>query len=323
MNLKLQPCLPPFWAKNGHLQTILGHLIPSPRPIVASQSLNIPLSDGDQLSALYYSQDSDVIIVAWHGLTGSVDSSYMQRTAVIGLELGCSVLLVNHRGCGSGRDLAKSPYHSGRGEDISQVVEYVQSVMGYRKNIVIGFSLGANALLTLLTGLRGTVMPDAALVVNAPVDLQATSLLIQRGWNRIYDFNFVQGCRRDIEYKVKNKLISEKVRIPFWSYLDKVDELYTAPQSGFKDKEDYYASCSTYNRLQNIKTPTVIITAKDDPFIPWQPYLGALRNPNVSLHIENTGGHLGYLSKKGAKGPLFRWLDYATKEVILNFQKML
>ena len=323
MNLKLEPCKPPVWARNGHIQTIMAYLLPSQVPEQTAKKILIPLPDGDQLAARLYEGTSSIVILAFHGLTGNADSNYMSRTAVIALEQGHTVLLVNHRGCGEGRDLAKSPYHSGRGEDISEVIKFSRQMFPGKKQIAVGFSLSANALLLLLTGARGDELPDAAITVNAPVDLKATSQLIKSGWNRIYDFKFVQGCRQEIQYKVKNKLVSRDFKIPFWSYLEKVDEVYTAPESGFKDRDDYYASCSTYDRLQKIQTPTVIITSKDDPFIPWQPYLGALRNPHVHLQIEDVGGHLGYLSDKIYRNNSRRWLDYALEEIFNKFSAQL
>lgn len=320
MKLNLEPCIPPFWARNGHAQTILGYFLPSEKMPSADEKWLVPLSDGDQLSASHYRGDSHLLILAFHGLTGNTESNYMQRTARVAKEQGHSIVLVNHRGCGEGIDLAKLPYHSGRGEDISAVIDFARKKFPNKKILTMGFSLSANALLMLVSGARGQNLPDGAIAVNAPIDLKATSELIKSGLNRIYDFNFVQACRKEIQYKVKNRIIDREINIPFWSYLDKVDELYTAPEAGFKDKEDYYASCSTFHRLQNIQTPTVIISSKDDPFIPWQSYLGALRNPNVHLQIENVGGHLGYLTQKSAVQKTHRWLDYATGEIFNAFR---
>jgi predicted alpha/beta-fold hydrolase len=53
---------------------------------------------------------------------------------------------------------------------------------------------------------------------------------------------------------------------------------------------------------------TVILMAKDDPFIPWQHAVEANPSASVHIHIEARGGHMGYLSRDL---PGHRWLPYA------------
>ncbi|MEZ4749818.1 MAG: hypothetical protein R3B54_04090 [Bdellovibrionota bacterium] len=66
------------------------------------------------------------MVCLFHGLGGSAEADYMQRTARTCLELGLSVVRVNHRGCGEGEGLATEPYHSGRGEDIAAALEFTR-----------------------------------------------------------------------------------------------------------------------------------------------------------------------------------------------------
>ena len=142
--------------------------------------------------------DCQVKILLFHGLTGSTDSNYMHRTALLALERGDTVMRVNHRNCGKGFGLAKGPYHSGRAEDLSSVIAYGKKIFPKHKHIAIGFSLSANALLLLLSGERGTVKPDAAIAVNAPINLEDSAYLLKKGFNRIYDFEFMRLSRRDV-----------------------------------------------------------------------------------------------------------------------------
>jgi uncharacterized protein len=315
--MNIPPCDPPFWAESGHRQTLLGYLLPSGKFTQAGKVHIIPLADGDRLHTTLHEGETQTLILLFHGLNGTTQSNYMARTAKIIRSQGHSAVLVNHRDCGQGFGLATHPYHSGRGEDVSAVVAYYRKAFPKKRIIAIGFSLGGNALLNLLCGLHGTELPDFAISVNAPVDLQACSDSLKLGWNRIYDLRFVWSCRNEIHAKAKSHRIEFDTKIPYFSHLEDIDELYTAPFSGFLNARDYYEKCSTFNHFDKIKTPTILLMAKDDPFITWQPYLNAQRNPHVHLHLEEHGGHIGYLAKAGSSTRKFRrWLDDALNIIL-------
>lgn len=312
--MNIPPCEPPVWADSGHLQTLLGYLIPSEKLRSSGKHMIITLSDGDQVHSEYFEGSSNSLVLLFHGLNGSTESNYMARTTKVAQALGHSVALVNHRDCGQGAGLAKGPYHSGRGEDLSDVIGFYRTLFPKKRIIAIGFSLGANALLNLVCERRGKNQPDFAIAANGPSDLKACADLLQQGFNRVYDLRFVWSCRKEIFEKAKAGRISFSQKIPYFSHLRDIDELYTAPFGGFKNADDYYAQCSTFGHLSNVKTPTVIFMSKDDPFIPWQPYLNARQNPNIYLHLEERGGHLGYLAAQG-RG-YRRWLDDALNIVL-------
>jgi uncharacterized protein len=321
MNLILKPCTPPLWARSGHSQTILGHLLRSPESKATGMRKTIPLADGDQLIANFVEGPSDTIVSLFHGLTGDIAADYMQRTAQVCRSLGHSVYLVNHRGCGEGWKHARGPYHSGRGEDVSAVIEFARNEFPRKKHLAIGFSLGANALLCLLTGRRGSVLPDFAIAVNAPIDLGQVARSLTTGVNRIYDYVFVKLLTAHITKRMEAGLEAKKYLFPRSLTLTDFDSIFTAPAGGFKNREDYYDSCSTYAHLEKIRVPTVLLTAADDPFVSAEVYARARISSSTTLHIEKYGGHLGYLSAKNTPLGNNRWLDYAIHEAIQNFAK--
>ncbi len=120
--LKLEACEKPKWAPTGHAQTILGHLLPSPKLTHKGRRIEIPLPDGDRLIGFIQEGTSKTIVYIFHGLAGSTDSTYMHRTAILAQKQNHTVFIVNHRGCGEGAGLAKNPYHSGRAEDLSAAI---------------------------------------------------------------------------------------------------------------------------------------------------------------------------------------------------------
>ena len=90
--------------------------------------------------------------------------------------------------------------------------------------------------------------------------------------------------------------------------LQEFDDAFTAPLGGFRDRNDYYERSSAMPHLPNITQPTVIIHAEDDPFIDPRDFQRARYGSGIHLHLEQHGGHLGYVS---ANQPYRRWLDYA------------
>ncbi|MBC7371155.1 MAG: alpha/beta fold hydrolase [Bdellovibrionaceae bacterium] len=267
-----------------HFHTLLAHFLPSPILTAKGERHLIRLDDGDQIAGYLHAGTSDYVVSLFHGLTGDSDADYMQRTAILYLAKGHSVFLVNHRGVDPAAGPTKEPYHSGRGEDISQVIGYLRKLMPSKKQIAVGFSMSGNMVLFLLAGRKGTELPDGAITVNAPINLQACSILLGQGFNRVYDLRFVR------------RLISRyEIKLSRWSKLIEVDDKFTAPLSGFKSGQEYYDICSSKPHVQNIQVPTQVMAAEDDPFIPAQDYREAAWPANVEVKIHPRGGHLGYM----------------------------
>lgn len=308
---QLPVLVPPRWARGSHLQTLLGHLLPSNTQTLQGERVIVDLPDGDKLAGSYYEGTRPILVYAFHGLGGSTQADYMKRTLDLCTRRGYHVLMMNHRGCGSGRGLARHPYHSGRGEDLAAVFAHGRQRFPQFNHIAVGFSLSGNALLLLLSGQRGDTLPDGAIAVNAPINLAHAAVWMRRGLNRIYQARFVIKCQRAIKQRREDGLLTVSCSLPPWISLEEVDRRYTAPAGGFRDPADYYQTCSTQNHLAAIKTPTVLLTAGDDPFVPASDYAQAQISPMVYRHIEPHGGHMGYLTRD--QHPVFgrRWLDQA------------
>jgi hypothetical protein len=308
-------CHPPRWAASGHLQTILANYLPGECPRHASQPFHIPLSDGDQLAGRHYPGESEVLVLIFHGLGGDDQAHYVRRTVALARRLGHHVWTLNHRGCGEGRGLAKRPYHSGSADDLGAAFADARERHPGLRQVAVGYSLSANALLLNLGDGLGTALPkpDLAIAVNPPIDLESCAVLIKKGLNRLYDLRFVKRCRRAIHERVADGLIPGIYRTRPWMTLHDFDNAYTAPAIGLRNREDYYHRCSARDHLTKISVPTVIIQSKDDPFIPWQHHAEAVRSAMVHLHLEDHGGHMGYLSRDL---PGHRWLPYALEHYL-------
>jgi hypothetical protein len=301
-------CIPPFWAKGAHLQTLLGHFLPSPEVELPWERLNLKLADGDALRVLLFRGTSGVVVHLFHGLGGSAEADYMRRAAALFAGQGHTVMAINHRGSGEGRGLAARPYHMGCTPDMAAMIQVGRGFFPEHLHAAVGFSLSATVLLLLLGRDGELPQPDVAIAVNPTFDLERASTRLCNGINRVYDLRFVSLLRRHIQDRWELGLLEEPVEIPALTTLREFDELYTARAAGFRNRTDYYAQCDCRPHLRNIQVPTVLLTSKDDPFVPSADLQGADLSSTLHLHEESTGGHMGYVGK-GI--PAFRWLDYA------------
>jgi predicted alpha/beta-fold hydrolase len=305
-------CEPPFWARGPHLQTICANYLPSPVPALPWERIRLDLGDGDALALRALPGSSGVAVHLFHGLGGSADGHYLTRAAARFHAQGHAVLAVNHRGAGEGAGWARNSYHSGSTRDLSAALRFGRARFPGALQVAVGFSISANMLLLLL-GRGGEDLPDRAIAVNPPVDLEACSRRLVVGFNRCYDWYFVRKVRHDVLGRPGAQPLAPT------RTLRAFDALYTAPAAGFPSRDAYYAQCSSGPHLAGIRVPTVILTALDDPFAPGGDVLKCALGPGVQLHAEATGGHMGYLSRN-LEG--FRWLDYALEHYLEQLKSL-
>ena len=91
------------------------------------------------------------------------------------------------------------------------------------------------------------------------------------------------------------------------------DDRVTAPAFGFAGAVDYYARASASPLLSHIRVPTLVIYAKDDPFICVLPETRErlCANPNITLEECEHGGHCGFLGPRGQ-----RWAEERIVEFV-------
>ena len=177
-----------------------------------------------------------------------------------------------------------------------------------------GFSLGGNQSLKL-AGELGDGAPAAlrgVAAVSPPIDLAACADRIRRRDNWLYNRSFLAGMRRRILHA--RHLYPERFgtgRVPRVGSIREFDELFTAPHCGFRDADDYYARASSLQFIARIRTPTLILHAEDDPFIPFEPFRHpSLRdNPHVLLLAPRHGGHVGFVADAAAPDPDRFWAE--------------
>jgi uncharacterized protein len=297
----------PPWI-GGDLQTLRNFMRP-PGDVLApwpGQEMRFAIKDGtgDQVLGMLHRPVEDQarpLVLLLHGLTGSQESSYLRVTAREMLQAGHPVLRLNWRGAGPTIGQTKAFYHAGRSDDLLAVLHGMDGSLAARGVVAIAYSMGANVLLKYLAE-RGAISHlRAAVAVSPPIDLHAAQQRIAARRNRRYHQYLVARMRDE-------RPCPDDVR----SILD-FDNRVVAPANGFKDALDYYAQCSSGPRLAAIRTPTLVIHAKDDPWIPSRAFRDVAWDnlKHVKLLMPWSGGHVGF----HALGLKRTWHD----EVALRF----
>jgi uncharacterized protein len=237
-------------------------------------------------------------LVIVHGLEGSSQSPYVLRMSSRALEACYHVVRLNIRNCGRTEHLGPTLYHSGLTTDLRAVVEQLPG----QPLFIAGFSMGGNMALKL-AGEWGSGHPSyvkAVCAVSPPIDLAKCALRIAERRNRIYEKRFLNRLRETLTRKKSLMEVSytleafETIRT-----LIDFDNAYTAPAFGYRDAFDYYTHASANRHLHNVRVPSLVIHAQDDPFIPFKVFdHPAFReNPNLHLLAPRFGGHVAFVSR--------------------------
>ncbi len=287
----------PSWF-NGHAHTIFCSLFGDTRQ-PAVERVEIPTPDDDFLELdCAINPDSEAIIALFHGLEGSSNRYYITELMKVLLEESFSVVAVNFRSCGSKMNRRARFYHSGETEDYATVFRWIRDQHPNKKIGAVGFSLGGNALLKSL-GEEGADHPlDVAVAISVPYDLHLGSQVLSDGFNRLYELRFLRTLVKKLEAK--------RQRFPELSTFSgstifEFDDQVTAPIHGFEGARDYYEQCSSNQFLESIKTPSLLIHSRQDPFCPIKamPLDTISGNPHIDYIITDDGGHVGFWSPEG------------------------
>lgn len=295
---------PPFYQFNGHLQTIIPSLFRKVENVEYNRE-RIYTPDKDFLDLDWHRPTpSDTLLIVSHGLEGDSHRSYVKGMVKAFGKEGCHALAWNYRGCSGEPNLQERFYHSGATEDLEAVILHVLQSGTYKRIILSGFSLGGNLTLKFL-GERGDKLPSEickAAVFSVPLDLSGSSSKISERSNWIYNKRFLNHLEKKIKAKAANmpgRLNPEK--LSGIKTLRQFDDAYTAPLHGFENAEAYYAHCSALNYLDGIRIPTLIVNAKNDPFLSESCYPETqLKNhPFITFEAPPEGGHVGFAPASG------------------------
>lgn len=313
---------PAWWLRGAHAQTIWSSFIRL-KPRLNIEWQRVELADGDFIDLAWSGPKAGKTVLLLHGLEGSVHSGYASGLMRELEQRGYRACLMHFRGCSSQPNRLPQWYHSGQSEDPQRILEFLRDQMGIELYAAVGFSLGGNVLLKWL-GEQGAAMPlQRAAVMSVPFRLEHAAQRMDEGFSRLYQRYLIGSMRQS--YKKKFTRVSSPLDIDintldtFWQFDDQV----TAPLHGFKGVDDYYARASSRQFIPQIRVPTLILHATDDPFMYSNtPPLSDELPENVWLELTEHGGHVGFISgaipglaNYWGERRLVEWIDNQDKGV--------
>ena len=327
-SLGLPPYKPRFPWWGADLQTIYNQLTAPASDLSphTSERVCFPMADrtGDILLGMLDHPAEPVadrpLVFLLHGLTGCEDSPYILSAARHLLDCGYRVLRLNVRGAGPSRPYCGEHYHVGRTADFRRVLEQIPEELTANGIVAVGYSLGGAMLLKYL-GEEGSFSPlRGAATVCAPIHLARTGQHMMKPRNWLYHAYILNGMKSEAladgaRVSPEERIIVRSAR-SVWDY----DERFISPRYGFRGAEDYYELCAPMNFMPEIRVPTMVLAACDDPWIPVEHYREFKwdDNPWLLPVMPPTGGHIGFHGDASGKP----WCDLAVEKFVERIATM-
>lgn len=305
------------WLRHPHAQTIGGRLLRK-RHRVPLERERIETPDGDFVDLDCApeprpDEDGVPVVLLLHGLEGSARGGYAHLTYGELAARGMRGVGLNFRSCSGEPNRLPRFYHSGETDDLRFVLDWLADRFRGRPLAAVGFSLGGNALLKYLGEEGAAARLKAAVAVSVPYDLDAGERHLDKDpVSRFYVRHFLDRLRAKARQKEADLIgLCDVQAIARARSFREFDDAATAPLHGFTDAADYYARSSSLHFLAAIRRPTLLIHARDDPFLP----AGALPRQAVAhsrwldAAWTEKGGHVGFIA-----GPPWRPEFWAESE---------
>jgi predicted alpha/beta-fold hydrolase len=285
----------PSWLPGGDLQTIYPAVcIRKPEVAFRRERWDTPCGQDFIDVDLVDGEPGQPCVLLFHGLEGSSNSHYARSLMALVKARGWHGAIPHFRGCSGEANLAPRFYHSGDAEELDWIIRRLRP-RHPGPFYVAGVSLGGNALLRWLGEQQhGADIIDAAVSVSAPLDLAAGGAALSSGFNRVYTRMFLETLKPKALAKLERfPGLFDRAQLLAAKDLYSFDNVVTAPLHGYRDTDDYWHRASARHVLQDITVPTLVLNARNDPFLPGR-HLPTTASKAVTLEYPETGGHVGF-----------------------------
>jgi uncharacterized protein len=305
-----RPFVPHPLFRNAHVATVAAACWPrdySSLPAAGERLFEV--GPGTRLLARCHWQEvprrySTLVLV--HGLEGSSESPYMLGIAEKAFQAGFNVLRMNQRNCGGTEHLTPTLYNSGLSEDYRAVLLELITRDELPEVFFSGYSIGGNLVLKMAGEFAEHTPQElrGICAVSPCLDLASCADGSGQPRNLVYESYFLRSMRNRMQRKAK--LFPERYQNDRFSRprtLREWHDTVTAPEFGYRSAADYYTQASALRVIGQIRVPTLILTAQDDPLVPFASFRNAalMGNPFITLVAPELGGHCAFISNSGGE----------------------
>jgi predicted alpha/beta-fold hydrolase len=255
------------------------------------------------------------LVIVLHGCGGAPTSHYAVFAARYFLAQGVSVLRLAWRGADFG---GEDIYHAAQTADVHAAIADARFA-GYERIWLLGYSLGGHCCLHVA---HETTDPrvKAVATVCPVLHLMLTNDAIDAPARGMYRRYVLGGLLSNyIPYEARGQAPTPIAHVRRATTFRAYDALTVVPRYGFSSVDDYYTRACASRVLGQIARPTLIVSARHDPMLPWQ--IAETVRPTFSKAIDfrwaERGGHAGFprdldlgeQAELGLEGQLFAWLE--------------
>lgn len=294
------PFSPPFWLSNPHLQSILPKFLAKSPPYYRRELIKDSFNESDVAYDFYDLKEDEKneqgkyitpIVVLFHGLEGGSNSHYACTLAHQVHAHNWHFVAPHYRSCGGIPVKGEIFYNAGDTAEVHHVLKNISQ--DYATVFAIGVSLGGNMLANYMSEYGNDTLCTSAVVASAPVDLASSSIAMQRPAGK---YIYTPYLLNPLLKKALNlNLPKEELDTIMESKnIYEFDHVFTAPRHGYASANEYYHKASALPFLKNISKPTLIITAKDDPFLGITATQEDVSDSVILLDTKH-GGHIGFM----------------------------
>jgi predicted alpha/beta-fold hydrolase len=292
--------------RNPHAQTLVCAFLPRQFPrLPRGVSREFETEPGTRIRGECHWQavpkESPTLVLV-HGLEGSSDSGYMRGLAERAFAAGWNAVRLNQRNCGGTESLTPTLYNSGLSGDYRAVLAELIERDALPEIFIAGYSMGGNLVLKMAGELGDAAPPQLRGVagVCACIDLARCADALALPANFLYERHFVRNLKSRMRRKAL--LFPGKFDLEPLARVRSVrefDDVITAKYCGFRNAADYYERSSALRVASEIRVPTLIVTAQDDPFVPFATFSdpAVAKNPHVHILAPERGGHCAFISR--------------------------
>ena len=310
----------PFWQFNGHMQSIFPSMF---RKVTFQYTKRerVELPDGDFLDIdwAFSKTASKELVIITHGLEGDSGRHYVTGMAKSFTENGIDALGWNCRSCSGEMNRLLRFYHHGDASDLSLLIKYAIEQFEYESIYLVGFSMGGSLTIRAIAEFPENTAQQVkkAVAFSVPCDLAAGVVELSKPGKTFYTKRFLKKLGRKI--KAKEAIFPGLISYEGYENIKEFtafDDRYTAPLHGYASAADFYAKASVKPLLPNIRIPTLLVQALNDPFLSETciGYEAAKTNPNLFLETPSHGGHCGFM----LPGKDYTWAEKRAIDFVLQ-----
>lgn len=315
----------PPYLRSAHLQTILNGK--GPRAWRASRfqrhmqtrSRVLEAADGTRLLAeLDLAEDSGLssLVVLLHGWEGSSRSSYMVTTTAQLLAQGYDVLRVNLRDHGDSHHLNREIFNSTRSPEVASAIQGFVDTSEYRRRYLAGFSLGGSFALRIAADAGVELGLNTCVAISPPVDPSRVMDALNDGFFA-YEKYFFRNWHGSLQRKLRHfPELDYADKLAQAKSLDDLNRLFIPNYTIYHNLEDYFAAYALVgSRLSAMPIPAHLISAQDDPIIPFSDLERIDPISNLNIDYSRHGGHCGFLENLSAES----WVEKRLLQILSDY----